>query len=645
MIVRIGQLTVCLLFITSPAICGIDAGSSYTVSRTADIDGSISAPGGSFPLRFSQKVVFEEAVERIDDGLPTEVVRTVSEAGMQSHDMQTGRMEPMTLCERGKQYLISYNGSEIVMRDIDTKERIRDDTLLEPLGTSVVSPLWPDGELGAGRRWSYEGTDLTRRFGFLDARGGKIDLRVDTVKTDDKTGLRTAYIKGALNTSIEFEFAILEYRADVEIDLPVDLGIPTRISYDGTLEGEFVNYDYWGQAVTMQVRAKGAAVQACALSREMISATGEDKNTHTEIAEERYDQHTDEFVGPPAPTGDHTTSGTVPVTVVFQRRSEPRENAFSLLIPSGWIIEGGILRIDPTAQGGPAQSVDAKLDFAIKKDRDGSVMMKWIPELMYMDMRFSPAGQMGMFPNGSNYGGMTVWPKPSAIEFLETMVIPRARPGVRDLRVIERKPLPDIAEAYRKGQQAMMPGISLSYDAGLVTVTYVENKTMYRETFFTAIEDFVSLIPGGWKNRSTFFARAPADEFEAWEPVAGIILNSVKLNPQWVIGEIKGQQARGETVTRVYQDINRIGREMVEHQQKTNAEIMNDAFLTLTEQEEYVNPFTNEVEVGSNQWEHRWANPGGDIIYTNNEYYDPNTDMDLNRSDFKRTPIRKRFPQ
>jgi hypothetical protein len=33
-------------------------------------------------------------------------------------------------------------------------------------------------------------------------------------------------------------------------------------------------------------------------------------------------------------------------------------------------------------------------------------------------------------------------------------------------------------------------------------------------------------------------------------------------------------------------------------------------FLTLTEQEEYVNPYTNEVEVGSNQWKYRWVNEG-----------------------------------
>ena len=35
-------------------------------------------------------------------------------------------------------------------------------------------------------------------------------------------------------------------------------------------------------------------------------------------------------------------------------------------------------------------------------------------------------------------------------------------------------------------------------------------------------------------------------------------------------------------------------------------------------------------------------NESGDVIYTDSEEYDPNVDINLNRSNFKRTPIRKR---
>jgi hypothetical protein len=124
-----------------------------------------------------------------------------------------------------------------------------------------------------------------------------------------------------------------------------------------------------------------------------------------------------------------------------------------------------------------------------------------------------------------------------------------------------------------------------------------------------------------------------------------VVQTSVVLNPQWIAGEIKGQIQRGEIVLNTQREVQRIEQEIVEHRQKTNAEIHNDMFLTLTDQEEYVNPYTNEVEVGSNQWKHRWVNESGEVLYTDREDYDPNTDIDLNRSDYKRTPVRKRFPQ
>jgi len=90
-------------------------------------------------------------------------------------------------------------------------------------------------------------------------------------------------------------------------------------------------------------------------------------------------------------------------TIRLQRVNEPRENAFSILIPTGWKVDGGIVRVDPLAQGGPAQSIAAKLDFTVKKDTRGTVMIRWLPDVLFFDPRYSPAGQMGLLPVGSNY--------------------------------------------------------------------------------------------------------------------------------------------------------------------------------------------------------------------------------------------------
>jgi hypothetical protein len=46
-----------------------------------------------------------------------------------------------------------------------------------------------------------------------------------------------------------------------------------------------------------------------------------------------------------------------------------------------------------------------KLDFTVKRDEAGTVLVRFLPEMLYFDARRSPAGQKGRFPPGSNYGG------------------------------------------------------------------------------------------------------------------------------------------------------------------------------------------------------------------------------------------------
>ena len=342
--------------------------------------------------------------------------------------------------------------------------------------------------------------------------------------------------------------------------------------------------------------------------------------------------------------GSFVASGSLPGTLIFHRRAEPMEKAFSILVPEGWQMEGGIFRVDPTAQGGAAQSIAAKLDFAVKKDKPGSVMIRWLPDVLFFDMRHSPAGQMGLFPPGSNYNGMTVYPLMSALEFIQKVAFPYAHPRAGEIQVVQQKPLPELAQKYQQRVRRMLPQLTFSYDAGLVVFTYRENGVQYREKMLAVIENWGQLGAGMWGNKETFYIRAPEKTLSAWEPVLSIIQGSVVVNRQWLAGEIQGQMTRSKIMLNTQRQVQQLDREILNHRQKTNAEIHNDVFLTLTDQEEYVNPFTKEVEMGSNQWRFRWINKAGDVIYTNDASYDPRTDVHLNRTDFQLSPVRKRFP-
>jgi hypothetical protein len=329
---------------------------------------------------------------------------------------------------------------------------------------------------------------------------------------------------------------------------------------------------------------------------------------------------------------------------IFQRIPEKTENAFSLLVPEGWQIDGGIMRVNPITQGGAAQSIAAKVDFAVKSDNQGSVAIRWLPDVLFFDARWSPAGQMGLYPPGSNYNGMSVYPIMPATQFLQQIAFPYAHPQATNVRIIEQKSLPQTAQKFQQRVLSTMPQMTFSYDAGLITIEYQENGISYREKMIGIIENWGQLGAGMWGNKETYLIRTPVNEFDKWQSTLSIIQNSVQINSKWLAGEIRGQQQRGEIMINTMQEMQRIEKAIGEHRQKTNSEIHNDMFLTLTDQEEYVNPFTKEVEYGSNQWQYRWTNPNGDVIYTDSEDYDPRTDVHLNRTDYKRTPIRKRFP-
>jgi len=328
-------------------------------------------------------------------------------------------------------------------------------------------------------------------------------------------------------------------------------------------------------------------------------------------------------------------------TVRFKRIPEPREQAFTLLVPDGWRASGGIVRVNPLTAGGPLNSIAAKLDFALT-DPTGAVTLRWLPETAYVDLRNTPAGQMGMFPPGSNYNGAMSLPVMSAMAYLQQMVFRRTRPGASGLQVKLRQPLPQTAQSYQ--QIVRLAGVPLQFrfDAALLIFAYQEGGKAWDECLYTAIQDMGPAAAGLWSNKDTFTLRTPAGQLEKLGPVVSTILNSVQLNPAWVEGEIRGQIQRSEIAIRTQQEIARLDREIVEHRRRTNAEINNQMYHSLMGTEEYVNPHTKKVEVGSNAWNYRWVNGHGEAIYTDDPNYDP---VRQGLQGFTRSPIRKRFPQ
>lgn len=327
--------------------------------------------------------------------------------------------------------------------------------------------------------------------------------------------------------------------------------------------------------------------------------------------------------------------------LAFVRVNEPKEGAFSILAPKGWQSEGGIFRVNPLQAGGPLNSIEAKCDLTLRSDNRATVAFRILPDIVYAHAGIGG----GVFPPGSNYQGAFVRPLEDAPTHLQKL-FSSLHPQISNLQRLKAARLPGEIQAMEKGLEYMnrlfqqLGAASMTYraDAAGGVFEYTENGIRFREIMVTGIIDMRAALT--WKNTRSLVFRSPAAEFDAWRPAMDIMRFSLKFNPQWVLREAEGQRDRAETVLKVYEEIRRIDREILQRTSVNRNEIMNDNFLVLTRQEEYVNPHTEEVEVDTDAFKYRWVNAGGERYYTNRE--DENPNLFMQRTDYKRTPVRKR---
>lgn len=332
-------------------------------------------------------------------------------------------------------------------------------------------------------------------------------------------------------------------------------------------------------------------------------------------------------------------------TLHMERVWEPNEKAFTFLVPRGWIFRGGVFNVNPLTQNGPGNSISPKCDLAVQRDERGTVMIRIAPSWNYADLTFAPTG-FSLFKPGQYYQGMLVKLMPTPKQFLVEM-FQTIRPGATQVTVIAEDNMREMVEAiYRANQgvnlQLQQMGLQPNrYDGFAMLVEYTEGGERFREVLRTTLTD-ARATGFMWSNELTVHFRAPMGEFEIWKPALDVIYNSVEFNPQWLAALTRAIDQRAKTAIETQRYINRVASEIVEHRRRTHAEIRYENYLFITGQEEYVNPFTKKVELDTSAYQYRWMSNHGDILYTDENTYDPNQYEKRPNYEWKKTPIRPR---
>lgn len=336
------------------------------------------------------------------------------------------------------------------------------------------------------------------------------------------------------------------------------------------------------------------------------------------------------------------SAGPKPARVLLHRVWEPNEKAFTVLVPKGWQIAGGIFNVNPLKMNGPGNTISPKCDFAVKSDDRGGIMIRWMPSWNYADLTYSPSG-FSLFKPGQYYQGMPVRVMVNAKPFLMEM-LGKERPQASNLQIIAEDPMNEVSNAFAQKAEPVnnslrQMGIApMRFDSLAMVVEYTEGGQRFRETVMTTIADNRH---GAfqWSNENTIMFRAPAAAFDAWKPVLDMIQTSRQANPQWLAAVEKavGQRAKGALETQQY--INRVANEIVENRRRTHAEIRHEQWLFISGQEEYQNPFTGEIERGTSAYRYRWENNQGEVLYVDENSYDPNRYEEYNTREWKRSEV------
>jgi hypothetical protein len=199
---------------------------------------------------------------------------------------------------------------------------------------------------------------------------------------------------------------------------------------------------------------------------------------------------------------------------------EPRENAFSIQIPQGWLWQAGV---DRNHIGGAGAT-----KFNAGRDPQGSVMAA-IPR--YTWTFTDPRAAFFAFPTG--YPGM---PFLLASQFIPQVLVQQYRQMHPDLQIESVVERPDWTEYFQADLlRSGYPWGMFDVSVAILDATYTENGQRFREKSRAS-----TLRQGGqplWNAFMDITYRAPQSEFATWEPVLTGSLSSLQMNPQWEAAE------------------------------------------------------------------------------------------------------------
>jgi hypothetical protein len=326
-----------------------------------------------------------------------------------------------------------------------------------------------------------------------------------------------------------------------------------------------------------------------------------------------------------------------PLTFVTYSYVDPAVGleAFRLLIPKGWQVQGGIQWAD-----NPALPASSRFRFF---NPQGSEQFELLPTQSFF-WTDNPLFLSTNPPGTLRFGTLVASPVGLEGAFARVL-LPQFRAGIDSFEVLKREAVPDLAK-LALGPAA--PGVESQGDAGKLRFAYRASGRAFEEEMYAAVTHFVTRLPPSmlagpsfidyWFVDYVFSFRAARGELDAHAPLFQTMLFSLQVNPQWFAKVVNTKEYLAQMAIRGIQAVGRAGEIAAKAGSDMRAEQQADwerrqaaqdrAAENFTDYVRGVERFTDphagtEVELPSG-YGYAWANDLGEYVITASPSYNPN---------------------
>jgi hypothetical protein len=315
------------------------------------------------------------------------------------------------------------------------------------------------------------------------------------------------------------------------------------------------------------------------------------------------------------PSANHAGSGAsaADAGIHYVSWTDPHEDAFSLEVPEGWEINGGLIR---------RNALDPRVAVRVKSPDHAITLASGDAELPGFVL-LSPQ-YAAMFPEGSWYspGAGIQWQVrrfTPAVPFGEEYLRMRLPSVCQNFVVKEHRERPDVAQVMDREAQGFRQYGQVMNSAGEIAFTCSQDGQP-REGYLLVTTQFIqSGVLHLWYAKDLLAYLAPPDRTAEAQAVLSHMYQSFRVNLQWVARQQQTTMQVSQIATETQQHISSVINSTYWNKVSVQDENMRKVENAILGTTDVVDPATGEQRRIENSSNYYWINNRGTIVGTNTD--------------------------